>query len=179
MKKTISLILVFVLCFALAAPAMADEFVPSITREDETKAFLIEAVFEEGIMTEKLVVTFEKDALEKTTPIPQEERDLLLDVIDQLEEGTMVLPLEEGFEIREVVCVCYLEEYKDEALALKEEGVTLVATFDLGVSAETEVAVFSYIDGEWIEAVSVTNNGDGTVTVEFEDICPIAFAVKE
>ena len=42
-----------------------------------------------------------------------------------------------------------------------------------------EVAVFSYVDGEWIEAVSVTNNGDGTVTVVFEDICPVAFAVKE
>lgn len=177
MKKIISLVLVLMLCVALAAPAMAD-FAPSVTREEIEKDFLVEAEFGEGLITDKLIITTELQAIEKTTPIPQEERDLLLDVIAQVEEGTMVLPLEEGFEIRELVCIC-LPEGDEDAAELKNEGVVLTATFDLGVSAEAEVAVFSYVDGEWIEAVSVTNNGDGTVTVVFEDICPVAFAVKE
>ena len=34
------------------------------------------------------------------------------------------------------------------------------------------------LDGQWVEAESVMNNGDGTVTVVFEDICPVAFCVK-
>lgn len=172
MKKTISVILALVLCVALAAPAMAAA-VPSVTREEEAKSFVVEASFGEGIVTEKIVVGTELDA----NGIPAEEHELLLDVIAQIEDGSMVLPLEEGFEIRELVSVCLLDE--ELAEELKEEGVTITVTFDLGVSAEAEVAVFSYVDGEWIEAVSVTNNGDGTVTVEFEDICPVAFAVKE
>ena len=177
MKKIISLVLVLMLCVALAAPAMA-EFAPSVTREEIEKAFLVEAEFGEDLVTDKLIITTELQAIEKTTSIPQEERDLLLDIIAQVEEGTMVLPLEEGFEIRELVCID-LPEGDEDAVELKKEDVVLTATFDLGVSAEAEVAVFSYVDGEWIEAVSVTNNGDGTVTVVFEDICPVAFAVKE
>ena len=35
-----------------------------------------------------------------------------------------------------------------------------------------------YVDGKWVEAKDVKNNGDGTVTVEFEDICPVAFCIN-
>lgn len=178
MKKIISLVLVLMLCVALAAPAMA-EFAPSVTREEEAKAFLTEATYGKNIVTEDLIVTTELDAEEKSTDIPQEERDLLLDIIKQVEEETMVIPFSEGFVLRELVCVCFAPEAADLAEELKEEGVTLTATFDLGVDADVEVEVFSYVDGEWIAAVSVTNNGDGTVTVVFEDICPVAFAIKE
>ena len=178
MKKIISLVLVLMLCVALSATAMAG-FAPSVTYEEEAKAFLTEATFDEGIVTEKLIVTTELDAEEKTTAISQEERDLLLDVIKQVEEETMVIPFSEGFVLRELVCIDFVPEAADMAEELKEEGVTLTATFDLGVDADVEVEVFSYIDGEWIAAVSVTNNGDGTVTVVFEDICPVAFAIKE
>ena len=36
----------------------------------------------------------------------------------------------------------------------------------------------TYVNGKWVPAVSTVNNGDGTVTVVFEDICPIAFSVR-
>ena len=57
------------------------------------------------------------------------------------------------------------------------EGVRLSLTFDLGVGADVPVSVLCYVDGQWVEIYSVTNNGDGTVTCVFEKLCPIAFAV--
>ena len=61
---------------------------------------------------------------------------------------------------------------------MQEEDTTVSITFDLGVNKSTEVVVMVYLDGQWVEAESVVNNGDGTVTVVFEDICPVAFCVK-
>ena len=187
MKKTISLVLVLMLCVALAVPAMAD-FVPSVTYDGVAGSFLVkaevggivtDAQFGEEDVTDLIIVTNEQEAKDKATDIPQEERDLLLDAIKQVAEGTMTLPLAEGFAVREIVCVDFIKSAAAMAEKLKEEGVTLTVTFDLGVVAEAELAVFSLIDGTWIEAASVANNGDGTVTVVFEDICPVVFAIKE
>ena len=94
-------------------------------------------------------------------------------------EGELELPLDDTYVIRELVDLSYREQFADEAEELKKEGVTVTITFKIGVGEDAEVAVYSYVDGEWLEAVKVTNNGDGSVTVEFEDICPVAFAVKE
>ena len=34
------------------------------------------------------------------------------------------------------------------------------------------------MNGQWAPVKSVKNNGDGTVTCVFEDICPVAFCVE-
>ena len=34
-----------------------------------------------------------------------------------------------------------------------------------------------YVDGKWQPVVDTINNGDGTVTVKFDKICPVAFLV--
>ena len=49
----------------------------------------------------------------------------------------------------------------------------------MGVGKGVEVIVMVYINGQWVPAEKVTNNGDGTVTVVFEDICPVAFVVEK
>jgi hypothetical protein len=72
-----------------------------------------------------------------------------------------------------------IEEHGHKDEKLKEEGVTLTVTFELGVGPYEDVVVVAYIDGQWVVIEDVTNNGDGTVTCVFEDICPVAFAVKE
>jgi hypothetical protein len=41
-----------------------------------------------------------------------------------------------------------------------------------GISAYT-----TYVDGKWVPVVDCINNGDGTVTVQFDKICPVAFLV--
>ena len=131
-----------------------------------------------------IVVTNVMEAEEKTTDISQEARDLLLDIYDQMVDGTMSLPIDGDFSVRDLVDVSFkyegcelLEDHGQKAKVLALPGVTLSVDFDLGVAADEELVVMTYINGEWVEIESVTNNGDGTVTCVFEDICPVAFAV--
>ena len=172
MKKIISLVLVLMLCVALAAPAMAT-YAPSVTYEAVADTFVVEAEVGGEDVTETIVVTTELDAIEENTAITEEEREAFLDLLAEIKEGTMVLPVEEGFEVREVV---YLSMDIEEG-----DVVTVTATFDLGVAAGAEIVMLAFIDGEWVELGTVINNGDGTITVTFDFAgnCPIAFAVKE
>lgn len=135
---------------------------------------------------ECVIVTSIAQAKDKSTDISQEDRDLLLEVYEQLQDGTMTLPLEGEYVIRDLVDVSFeyedcreIEEHghKDENLA--QEGVTLTVTFDMGVGAFEDVIVLVYVDGEWVRVESVKNNGDGTITCVFEDICPVAFVVED
>jgi hypothetical protein len=48
----------------------------------------------------------------------------------------------------------------------------------MGIDPDEVIEVYVYIDGQWVTVKNVTNNGDGTLTVEFEDICPVAFVTK-
>ena len=61
---------------------------------------------------------------------------------------------------------------------LNNTDKNLTVKFNLGVSADTELLVKTYNDGTWSDIKSVVNNGDGTVTCEFEHLCPVLFAVK-
>ena len=173
MKKIISLVLVLVMAVAFAVPAMAADVAP-VAEFASSPAPVISIV-----EVEKFILTTVLEAEECTTEIPQEARDLLIEVYDKMAEGELELPLDDTYVVRELVDLSYREQFADEAEELKKEGVTVTITFKIGVGEDAEVAVYSYVDGEWLEAVKVTNNGDGSVTVEFEDICPVAFAVKE
>ena len=132
-----------------------------------------------------VVVTSIREAQQKTTDITQEERDLLLDVYAKIADGSMELPLKQGFVIRDLVDIAFkyencrvIEEHNHKDIKLKEEDVVLIMDFQLGVSKDTEVVVLTYIDEKWEEIEEVVNNGDGTVTCTFEDTCPVAFAVR-
>ena len=57
-------------------------------------------------------------------------------------------------------------------------GGQLELTFDLGVSSGETVVCMVYVNGEWIP-VELVNNGDGTVTCLFSQICPVVFCVRE
>lgn len=157
------------------------EFVPSVTYKGGP--FVIKAVMNDREMTSCIVVTTVEEAQEKKTDITQEERDLLVDVYKQLANGTMALPIEGEYVIRDFVDISFryeacreVEDHgeKDEELDVK--GTTLIVEFDLEISTSTKLMVMAYIDGEWVE-VPCVNNGDGTVTCEFENVCPVAFIV--
>ena len=137
----------------------------------------------EGV-DECVVVTSIKEAEEKTTDISQEDRDLLLEVYEKLEDGSMTLPLEGEYVIRDLVDVSFeyedcrqIEEHGNKPENLAQEGVTLTVTFKMNVGTYEDVLVFVYVDGEWIRVEDVKNNGNGTITCVFEDICPVAFVV--
>ena len=57
------------------------------------------------------------------------------------------------------------------------KGQTITLRFNLHVAADTELEVRTYKNDEWVDVVDVVNNGDGTVSVTFEDFCPVAFIV--
>lgn len=182
MKKLITLAVVLVLCMAVVLPAAAAGFVPSITYKGSPDV-------EEGVMDEKdvsncVVVTSIQQAREKSTDITQEERDLLLEVYEKLNDGSMTLPIDGEYVIRELVDVSFehddcrqKEDHDNKPAKLKEEKVTLTLDFELGVEKDAKLAVMTYIEGQWTDIEGVENNGDGTVTCVFEDICPVAFAV--
>lgn len=183
MRRIVCLLTVLLLCAALACPAFAaeDAFVPSISYKDGPE--IEDAELETEDVASCLVITSVRAAQEKTTDIYQEDRDLLLEVYAKLDDGTMKLPLEGSYVIRELVdlsfqktpCVESDHTHKED---LTKEGVTITVDFDLGVTKDTKVEVLSYHDGEWSPIESVTVNDDGTVTCVFEHFCPVAFCVE-
>lgn len=184
MKRIFSLIAALVMCAAVMCPiaVSADTFVPSISYKDGPE--IIEAEMENEDLRPCLVITSVLAAENKSTDIRQEYRDLLLEVYAKLNDGSMKLPLADNYVIRELVdinfkqtvCIDPQHTHEDD---LEEENVTIKADFYLGVKADTEVVVLSYHDGEWEPIKSVVNNGDGTLTCEFEHFCPVAFCVRE
>ena len=186
MKKIICLVSTLMLLVSLSISAFAaTSFVPSITYKDGPG--LTVGTLDGEDVTDCLVITSIKQATDKVTDITQAERDHLLDVYAKLKDGTMKLPLDESYVIRELVDVNYKYEacrqkpdtHGDKLKELNETDKTLTVTFKLGVSAGTEVVVMTESEGKWDNVKKTVNNGDGTVTVEFEHLCPVVFAVKE
>lgn len=197
MKRWISIMLLLAFCLVLACPASAadDTFVPSISYKDGPD--IIDGEMDGEDIKSCLIVTSIKAAAEKTTDIYQSDRDLLLSVYQQLDEGTMKLPLDgEGtlartggatkkyYVVRELVDVSFKKTPCREGQHvhkewLEQENTTITITFDLGVKDTDNVMVLTYVDGVWDFIESVTNNGDGTLTCVFEDICPVAFCVEK
>ncbi len=195
MKKVISLIIALVLCFSMACAVVADDFAPSISYEDfefvvpseqEAVAIIRDANGNvvEFILDDCLIVVTVAQALDKNSKIPEHMREELLDVYNKLNNGDMKLPYDKldtkykakDFEIRELIAAELCDEHTK---MLAEDGVTVEITFYLGVQKTDKVYVMTYIEEEWDNVVKVVNNGDGTVTVTFEELCPIAFSVVD
>ena len=184
MRKMLCFVLTLLTCAALASPVFAVEgtFVPSISYKDGPE--LDKAEMDEQPIDGCIVVTSIPEAKDKSTDIYQEDRDLLLKVYKELSDGTMKLPLDDNYVIRDLVDVSFrksecVEPDHGHKEALAKDGTTIALTFDLGIKKGVEVTVLAYIDGEWINAVSVVNNGNGTITCVLEDICPVAFCLEE
>ncbi len=200
MKRIICIVVAIVTCLAMACPAFAaeGEFVPSISYKGDPDIVPVEDPDGEeaiGVVKDEdgeiidyiygpcLVITPVSEA-ETSTLIPQESKEILLDVYEALSTGMMDLPYEKYNEdlnpnemvIRDLFDASWLCD--DHPVMVAPEGVTVTVTFDLGVDANETVYCMTYMNGVWDPIVSVTNNGDGTVTCVFEDFCPIAFAVR-
>ena len=184
MRRFVCLLVAVLLCTMMVYPAMAatDTFVPSIGYKDGPN--VEDATMNGEEVDGCIVVSSLKQAEEKTTDISQEDRDLLLDIYKQLNEGTMELPPEnESYVIRELVDVSFaksdcVDKGHSHKQWLAEAGNTITISFDLGVKKTTEVTVMTYVNGQWVKAESVVNNGDGTITCVLEDICPVVFCLN-
>ena len=192
MKRAICLLTVLALCLCMGVTAFADEFVPSISEKDGPE--IVSGEQDGKDVTDCLIVTTIKEAVDKVTDITQQERNLLLEVYEKLMNGQMTLPLDKEYVIRDLVDVSYKynscrtqESHGDKAEELKAVDKDLTVVFDLGLAKDEKIIVMVYIEnerarsasGQWVPAEQVTNNGDGTLTVVFEDICPVAFVVEK
>ena len=172
MKKVICLTLAVLICVSLAVTALANTFVPSITYKGSPD---IVSDYEGCLRV---------TPVSKAKTLPKAEEELLLKVYKELSDGTMVLPYDkvEGIDadkmvIRELLDVAFTCDH-EHATKLKDEGVSVTVTFKLGVAKDDVLVAMTYVNDEWVPAVELVNNGDGSVTCTFEDLCPVVFAIE-
>ncbi len=183
MKKIISILMVLALCMSISLGAFASEFVPSISYKDGPN--VIEASLNGEDVRNCLVVTTIKNAENKTTDISEAEREALLEIYEKLTSGEMKLPLKNKYVIRELLDLSFMynscrndSAHGGKEDTLKQNGVTLTANFDLGIAQGENLKVLVYVNNEWKPVKAATINENGTVTVEFEEICPVAFCIE-
>ena len=172
MKKILSVVLAIVVCLSLVGivAAAGDAFVPSITYKGQPEVTAVEGAEGEGCL--RIVPVSEADKL------PEADKQLLLDVYNALEKGEMAAPTEGT--VRELLDVALTCDH-DHRAQFDAGEIAITVTFDLGVEADAVVSAHSYVevDGEykWVEAESVVVHDDGTVSVTFKKLCPVAISV--
>lgn len=191
MKRILFLIVAMTLCISVFTSAVfAEEFVPSIGDKDHPEIVPVggdvigQIIGADGAVISEvgsdcLVITPVSEA-NSSTEIPADAKDTLLDVYEKLSNGSMSLPYDSSVNpddmvIRDLFDLSFLCTDHPEML---NNGGTLKVTFDLGVSAGDTVVAMVYVGGQWVE-VELSNNGDGTVTCFFSQICPVVFSVKQ
>jgi len=192
MKKVLSVVLAVALCASLASFAMASGFVDSITYKDEPGLRAV-AMYNGapvyGVISENgnPIAYLDKDdiviipvAKIKDAPVAESVKTQLLDIYAGLAKGTAVLPYEkiEGIDADKMVVRDLFEVYFSDGTDISKEGVTARVTFNVGVETNAVVAAMSYVNGEWVPALSTVVNADGSVSCTFEDICPVVIAVQ-
>ena len=195
-KRIVSLVLAVVLSLAMVVPAMASEnFVASVPAKDHPQVvfvvgpdgqYYIGTISEDGTVSDYvpedcLVITSIAQA-DASTEIPEDAKSLLKEVYAKLMDGSMTLPYDQygltdtdTLVIRDLFDATWLCGEHPEMI--EPEGIVLNLTFDLGLESGAPIYVFQYKNNEWNKIESAVNNGDGTVTCTFENLCPIAFVV--
>ena len=183
MKKIISILMVLALCMSIGFGTLASEFVPSISYKDGPE--VIDASLNGEDVSCCLTVTTIKGAENKTTDITQAERDELLSIYAKLTSGEMKLPLKNKYVIRELLDLSFMynacrnnSSHETKEDVLKQDGTTLTANFNLSIAQSENLKVLVYVNNEWKAVKASEINEDGTVTVEFEEICPVAFCIE-
>lgn len=199
MKKFATALLALVLVLGLTYPAFAAEngFVPSISYKAEPDVIETEGAVAiirdadgnvvEYVQSGCLLITPLADAMDEEKDVPEEIRELLKGLYEDLTSGEMTIPYEkheaelkaDEMAIRDLLDIRFTcEEYK---AMMEQDGYTLEIIFDLGVAEDLEIYTMTYDeeDEEWNPIVSTTNNQDGTVTFVFDELCAVEFSVKK
>ncbi len=201
----VALVLCFSLCCTVFAdefvPSITEKGAPEIvTIKDEEGNDAIGKLLDAdgnviGYVYEECLLITPVSQAETSEEIPDHAENLLLDVYNKLVAGTMQLPYDKlganldpaKMVIKDLFDVSWLcgdnsdegfdEEHPDHEEIVAKKGVTVEITFDLGVGKNAGVYCMSYKNNAWNPVLKCVNNGDGTVTCEFEDFCPVAFSV--
>ncbi len=206
MKKLLTLILAIVLMLTITVSASAADFVESITNKGAPELVIIDQLNGKDVVgfitgpngnrlstefLECLIITSVSEAT--TDPdIPEDAKDELLKVYEELNKpGTKLSDVCPA--LNDIVKEKWDKDKTADDLVIKDlfdvtdycedipthlkDGAILDLTFDLGIGKDVFITAMVYVDGKWQPVVDCINNGDGTVTVKFDKICPVAFLV--
>ena len=202
MRKVISVLIAMILCMGLVMPAYAveDGFVPSITYKPDPQ--IVPVTDEEGgefigVIMDKSgnAVEYVGDGCLLITPIAhvwdeeieviQEVEDLLLEVYDGLNDGTLNIPYKDAPQplnpddmvIRDLFDLRWICDHGHPTITRDEHMFEV--TFDVGVVADAQIyaSVYDEDTGTWNFIEKLVNNGDGTITCRFEQLGVVAFSM--
>lgn len=205
MKRFLAITLSIVMMFALTLSVSAAQFVPSITNKGAPELIVIDTINGKdvvGFITDAdgnkisteyidcLIISSITDAL-NDKELPEGVKEELLKVYDEFVEGAKISEL--CPELTDIVKEKWDKDKTPDDLVIKDlfdvtdtcddiskhlngEGV-LDLTFDVGIASGSFITAMVYVDGKWVPVKDCINNGDGTVTVKFDQICPVAFLV--
>lgn len=211
MRRIICLALAMLISLSLACPVFAaSTFTPSVTYKDTPAIVRIKdnnGNWALGLTRDAtgkvtgyigldcLLLTSVAEASKDSSKLDKEAREELLNVYNQLKDGTMKLPYadlgmnENKTVIRDLfdaswLCVNKTDlsdhvDHKNHKEQLDVDGVVMELKLKLGVGKNDKVYVLTYNDGKWSQIKNVVNNGDGTVTCTFEHLCPVAICVDK
>lgn len=207
MKKLIALLVSVVLVLTLTISASAADFVPSIENKGAPELVVIDRINDKDVVgfitgpdgnklsTEYLdcLKLYSLQQILTDPNVQQAIKDEVKKVYDELsKEGanlsTIVPELDKYVKDKwndsktandlVVKDLFYVEDLCDDiGNFLPTNSATLNLTFKAGVPQNAFVAAMVYVNGKWQPAPNVVNNGDGTITVTFDKLCPVAFLV--
>lgn len=205
MKRLLATILAIIMIFAMALSTSAAQFVSSITNKGAPELVVIDTVDGKDVVgfitgpdgnklsteyLECLVISSITEAL-SGADLPEGVTDELIKIYNELKDGAKISDLcpalteivkEKWGEDKNVDDLVIkdlfdITEYCDDIPEHLDNGAVLDLTFDLGIGKGTFITAMVYVDGKWVPVKDCINNGDGTVTVKFDQIGPVAFLV--
>lgn len=206
MKRLLTLALAIVLMLTLTVSASAAQFVESITNKGKPELIIKDQLNGKDVVgfitnpdgeqiSPVYLDCFEiysvADAL-NNADIPTDAKDDLKKVYDELSKSDTkisdVCP-----DLNDIVKKDWAKDKTADELVVKdlfyikqncthdlhklENGNTVDLTFKVSIDKGVFIAAMVYVDGKWVPVNNCVNNGDGTITVTFSQICPVAFLV--
>ena len=181
MKKITAIFMTAIMMIVMAMPAFATDFVDSVTGQPAPGVEDVTVVDKDNNVIDnkgdsgiRITPISEKDTL------PDDDKEALEDVFEGLTDGTMDIPqeVEDAFGDDAVVKDLFDVTPDDEVAKELENGNKVKFKLDVDVDPDEDVMVAAWVDGEWVMADEVVNNGDGTITVTMSKLCPVAVFVK-
>lgn len=206
MKRLFTLALAIILMFTITFSANAAEFVESITNKGAPQLVIIDQINGKDVVgfitnpngdkiTTEYIDCFDiysvADAL-NNADIPQNVKDELKKVYEELTKSDVNLSdicpglndivkeqwgankTPNGLVVKDLF---YINQNCDEFEDCLKDGNTIDLTFDVSIGPGVFFTAMVYVDGQWVPVENCVNNGDGTVTVTFSQVCPVAFLV--
>ena len=206
MKRLLTLALAIILMLTLTVSASAAQFVESITNKGAPQLIIKDQINGKDVVgfitnpegeqvspvyLECFEIFAVADAL-NNADIPADAKDDLKKVYDELSKSDTkisdVCP-----DLNDIVKKDWSKDKTADELVVKdlfyikqncthdlhklENGNTVDLTFKVSIDNGVFITAMVYVDGKWVPVNNCVNNGDGSVTVTFSQICPVAFLV--